>query len=154
MHKSWSQLLLIMLVPPAQAVADNPIFYRVVVFNGVLHSNEPGNSVGQNLAIWPHVSAMAFDFGSAENKPLSARRWSVRLGCRRWATCVAQPGESAQPICRLFFRSRLAQSAPSHLTRTMTDRSWAASSSHQATLSLCRLPRGRTPMPILVASRS
>ena len=33
MHKSWSQLLLIMLVPPAQAVADNPIFYRVVVFN-------------------------------------------------------------------------------------------------------------------------
>ena len=117
MHKSWSQLLLIMLVPPAQAVADNPIFYRVVVFNGVLHSNEPGN--GRTSP----QRAMAFDFGSAENKPLSARRWSVRLGCRRWATCVAQPGESAQPICRLFFRSRLAQSAPSHLTRTMTDRS-------------------------------
>ena len=57
MHKSWSQLLLIMLVPSAQAVADNPIFYRVVVFNGVLHSNEPGSSVGQNLAIWPRVSA-------------------------------------------------------------------------------------------------
>lgn len=57
MHRSWSPLLLFMLVPSAQAAADNEIVYRVVVFDGVLHSTQPGNLLGQNLATWPLVSA-------------------------------------------------------------------------------------------------
>lgn len=32
MHRSWSPLLLFMLVPSAQAAAENEILYRVVVF--------------------------------------------------------------------------------------------------------------------------
>jgi hypothetical protein len=156
MHKSWSQLLLIMLVPSAQAVADNPIFYRVVVFNGVLHSNEPGSSVGQNLAIWPRVSAkgdgLRFRFcgeqtviGTTSVSPsglptlgdLRGAAW--RIGTTDLPTLLPLPAGAIGSVAS---------------DRTMTDRPWAASSSHQATLSLCRLPHGRTPMPISVASRS
>ena len=57
MHRSWSPLLLFTLVPSAQAAADNEYLYRVVVFDGVLHSTQPGNLLGQNLATWPLVSA-------------------------------------------------------------------------------------------------